>query len=184
MIKKIFGSYSYQRTIHAYTIQARRKLITSWVHQKESFDIFSAETEKFSVSLHLNNKQKQIHMSYKDCTLLGNYNCIEDLISLNLDEQLKNKSARLFLIVKVKEDEFEQLKQQKNWIDDDAITLPPSIRESYNKEGNALVLRITNYTVNVYDISSKRALWTAGPLQATANSLLEMMKPEKELAII
>lgn len=123
-------------------------------------------------------------MSYEDCALIGHFNSIESLKKIDISEQLRDKGSKLFLIVKLKKRELKKLKEKKEWTDDDAVTLPPSIRASYNEEPCSLIIRITNYTVNVYDLSTKRALWTPGPLKETANTLIEMTKSQKELAKI
>ncbi len=123
-------------------------------------------------------------MSYEDCALIGHFDSIESLKKIDISEQLRDKGSKLFLIVKLKKRELKKLKEKKEWTDDDAVTLPPSIRASYNEEPCSLIIRITNYTVNVYDLSTKRALWTPGPLKETANTLIEMTKSQKELAKI
>ena len=123
-------------------------------------------------------------MSYEDCTLIGRYDSIESLKKIDVSEQLRDKGCKLFLIVKLKKREFKKLKEKREWINDDAVTLPPSVRASYDEEPCSLIVRITNYTVNVYDLSTKRALWTPGPLKETANTLIEMTKSQKELAKI
>ena len=123
-------------------------------------------------------------MSYEDCALIGHFDSIESLKKIDISEQLRDKGSKLFLIVKLKKRELKKLKEKKEWTDDDAVTLPPSIRASYNEEPCSLIIRITNYTVNVYDLSTKRALWTPGPLKETANTLIEMNKSQKELAKI
>ena len=123
-------------------------------------------------------------MSYEDCALIGHFNSIESSKKIDISEQLRDKGSKLFLIVKLKKRELKKLKEKKEWTDDDAVTLPPSIRASYNEEPCSLIIRITNYTVNVYDLSTKRALWTPGPLKETANTLIEMTKSQKELAKI
>ena len=123
-------------------------------------------------------------MSYEDCALIGHFDSIESLKKIDISEQLRDKGSKLFLIVKLKKRELKKLKEKKEWTDDDAVTLPPSIRASYNEEPCSLIIRITNYTVNVYDLATKRALWTPGPLKETANTLIEMTKSQKELAKI
>lgn len=123
-------------------------------------------------------------MSYEDCALIGHFDSIESLKKIDISEQLRDKGSKLFLIVKLKKRELKKLKEKKEWTDDDAVTLPPSIRASYNEEPCSLIIRITNYTVNIYDLSTKRALWTPGPLKETANTLIEMTKSQKELAKI
>ena len=123
-------------------------------------------------------------MSYEDCALIGHFDSIESLKKIDISEQLRDKGSKLFLIVKLKKRELKKLKEKKEWTDNDAVTLPPSIRASYNEEPCSLIIRITNYTVNVYDLSTKRALWTPGPLKETANTLIEMTKSQKELAKI
>lgn len=123
-------------------------------------------------------------MSYEDCSLIGRIDSIESLKNIDVSEQLRDKGTKLFLIVKLKEREFKKIKEKSNWTNDEAVTLPPSVRASYDEEPCSLIVRITNYTVNVYDLSTKRALWTAGPLKETANILIEMTKSKKELARI
>ena len=123
-------------------------------------------------------------MSYEDCALIGHFDSIESLKKIDISEQLRDKGSKLFLIVKLKKRELKKLKEKKEWTDDDAVSLPPSIRASYNEEPCSLIIRLTNYTVNVYDLSTKRALWTPGPLKETANTLIEMTKSQKELAKI
>lgn len=121
-------------------------------------------------------------MSYEDCTLIGCFDSIESLKKIDVSEQLRDKGSKLFLIVRLKKRELKKLKGKKEWTNDDAVTLPPSVRATYNEEPCSLIVRITNYTVNVYDLSTKRALWTPGPLKETANTLIEMTKSQKELA--
>ena len=123
-------------------------------------------------------------MSYEDCTLIGCFDSIESLKKIDVSEQLRDKRCKLFLIVKLKKREFNKLKKKREWTNDDAVTLPPSVRTTYDEEPCSLIVRITNYTVNVYDLSTKRALWTPGPLKETANTLIEMTKSQKELAKI
>ena len=123
-------------------------------------------------------------MYYENCSLIGRIDSIESLKNIDVSEQLRDKGTKLFLIVKLKKREFKKIKEKSNWTNDDAVTLPPSVRASYNEEPCSLIVRITNYTVNVYDLSTKRALWTAGPLKETANILIEMTKSKKELARI
>ena len=123
-------------------------------------------------------------MYYENCSLIGRIDSIESLKNIDVSEQLRDKGTKLFLIVKLKKREFKKIKEKSNWTNDDAVTLPPSVRASYDEEPCSLIVRITNYTVNVYDLSTKRALWTAGPLKETANILIEMTKSKKELARI
>lgn len=123
-------------------------------------------------------------MSYEDCTLIGCFDSIESLKKIDVSEQLRDKGCKLFLIVKLKKREFNKLKKKREWTNDDTVTLPPSVRATYDEEPCSLIVRITNYTVNVYDLSTKRALWTPGPLKETANTLIEMTKSQKELAKI
>ena len=94
-------------------------------------------------------------MSYEDCTLIGSYDSIESLKKIDVSEQLRDKGSKLFLIVRVKKRELKKLKEKREWVDDDAVTLPPSVRATYDEEPCSLIVRITNYTVNVYDLSSK-----------------------------
>lgn len=123
-------------------------------------------------------------MSYEDYSLIGRIDSIESLKNIDVSEQLRDKGTKLFLIVKLKKREFKKIKEKSNWTNDEAVTLPPSVRASYDEGPCSLIVRITNYTVNVYDLSTKRALWTAGPLKETANILIEMTKSKKELARI